>query len=461
MAEFKVEGLTVAGKPISGIIMAETKKDAKQKADQMSKDKKFKLTGVYERTTFLYRVQKGTEKPLDGEQKAYTKDEVKQALEKMGYRVLYVRTKLFGGKPKAAPAVDVITFVRMSADLMRQKLPFNEILQLLVNDIANPALKDAIKEINSELKQGKDSEKVFMKQQVVFGKFTANMLGLASKSGNMTEIYESTAKFLERNAQFKRNLKSTLIMPVVTLFILFLAVLFYVGYIFPATAEMFEKFKIELPPMTKATLGFSRWLTANFIPLIIVITVPSVFVARFFSTEKGKYLMDKYVIKVPVVGSLLHKTAIEIYCRVFYALYSGSGENIEVIRMAAEACGNKYMEAQIKSIAIPMMLEKGKGLTEAFEATGVFTQTAISRFNSGAETGTVKNTAIQLAEYYEKETTYKLANAIEVIQLAVSMIIMLVLTGLTLVSSETATIRPKAPGTFIHYVTHYLGINFF
>jgi type IV pilus assembly protein PilC len=342
---------------------------------------------------------------------------------------------------------------------MRQKLPFNEILMLLMNDIGNPALRDAVKEINSELKQGKDSEKVFLKQAPVFGKFTANMLGLASKSGNMTEIYESTAKFLERNAEFKRNLKSALIMPLVTLFILFLAVLFYVAYIFPATAEMFEKFKIELPPMTKATLSFSRWLMANIIPLLIAIVVPVVFVMRFLTTERGRFLLDKSIMKVPVVGPLLHKTAIEIYCRVFYALYSGSGENIDVIRMAAEACGNKYMEHQIKTIAIPMMLEKGKGLTEAFQATGVFTQTAISRFNSGAETGTVKNTAIQLAEYYEKETTYKLKNAIEVIQLAVSMVIMLVLTALTLVSSETATIRPKAPGTLIHYLMYYFGIN--
>ena len=105
------------------------------------------------------------------------------------------------------------------------------------------------------------------------------------------------------------------------------------------------------------------------------------------------------------------------------------------------------------------MLEKGKGLTEAFEATGVFTPTAISRLNSGAETGTVRHTALQLAEYYEKETTYKLANAIEVIQLAVSMIIMLVLTGLTLVSSETATIRPKAPGSLIQYVFSWLGLS--
>jgi type IV pilus assembly protein PilC len=459
MAEYKLEGLTVAGRPVSGMISADNLKDAKQKATQMSVEKKFKLTGVFERVTFLYRVQKGTEKPIDGEQKAYTKAEVKQALEKMGYRVLYVRKKMFGNKQRAAPPVEIITFVRMSADLMRQKLPFNEILVLLMNDIANPALRDAVKEINSELKQGKDSEKVFLKQAPVFGRFTANMLGLASKSGNMTEIYESTAKFLERNAQFKRNLKSALIMPLVTLFILFLAVLFYVGYIFPATAEMFEKFKIDLPPMTKATLGFSRWLTANFIPLMIAIFVPIGLFVRFMTTERGRFLMDKSIIKVPIVGPLLHKTAIEIYCRVFYALYSGSGENIDVIRMAAEACGNKYMEHQIKTIAIPMMLEKGKGLTEAFQATGVFTQTAISRFNSGAETGTVKNTAIQLAEYYEKETTYKLANAIEAIQLSVSMIIMLVLTALTLVSSETATIRPKAPGTIIHYLTYYFGLN--
>jgi type IV pilus assembly protein PilC len=459
MADFKIEGITVGGKPVSGMIGADSYKDAKQKAAQMAAEKKFKLTGVYERVAWLYRVQKGTEKPIDGEQKAYTKAEVKQALEKMGYRVIYVRKRLFGNKQKAAPAVEVITFVRMSADLMRQKLPFNEILMLLMNDIGNPALRDAVKEINSELKQGKDSEKVFLKQAPVFGKFTANMLGLASKSGNMTEIYESTAKFLERNAEFKRNLKSALIMPLVTLFILFLAVLFYVAYIFPATAEMFEKFKIELPPMTKATLSFSRWLMANIIPLLIAIVVPVVFVMRFLTTERGRFLLDKSIMKVPVVGPLLHKTAIEIYCRVFYALYSGSGENIDVIRMAAEACGNKYMEHQIKTIAIPMMLEKGKGLTEAFQATGVFTQTAISRFNSGAETGTVKNTAIQLAEYYEKETTYKLKNAIEVIQLSVSMVIMLVLTALTLVSSETATIRPKAPGTLIHYLMYYFGIN--
>ncbi len=446
MPEYRIEGITTTGKPVAGVISADTKKLAKQKAELMAREKKFKVTGILERANFLYRVQKGTDKPIDGEQKAFTKDEVRVALEKMGFKVQYVRKKLFGNKQRPAPAIDVITFVRVSTDLMRQKLPFNEVMSLLLEDIPNPVLRDSIKEINLELKQGKDSEKVFLKQSVVLGKFTANMLGLASKSGNMVEIYESTAKFLERNAEFKRNLKSALIMPLVTLFILGLAVLFYVAYIFPATAEMFEKFHIVLPPMTAATLKFSRWLTANVWILLAVFTIPSVAVGRFMTTERGKFLADQYLIKIPVIGNLLHKTAIEIFCRVFYALYSGSGENIDVIKMAAEACGNKYMEHQIKTIAVPLMLERGKGLTEAFEATGVFTKTAISRFNSGAETGTVRNTAQQLADYYEKETSYRLKNAIEVIQLAVSMIIMVVLMALTLVSSETATVRPKGPG---------------
>ena len=449
MPEFRVEGLTPSGKAISGVINAENKKLAKKRADEMAREKKFKITAVHERVSFLYRVQKGKDKPIDGEQKAFTPDEVRIALEKMGYKVQYVRKKLFGNKLKPAPPVEVISFVRISTDLMRQKLPFNEVMQLLINDIPNPILRDCLKEINLELKQGKDSEKVFLKHSVVLGKFTANMLGLASKSGNMVEIYESTAKFLERNAQFKKSVRQALIMPLVTLFVLFLAVMFYVAYIFPATAEMFVKFKIELPPMTKATLQFSNWLMDNALVVSLAFIIPMVAAARFFATEKGQFMLDQYMLKVPVVGALFHKTAIEIFCRVFYALYSGSGENIEVIRMASEACGNKYMDQRIRTIAIPLMLEKGKSLTEAFQASGVFTETAISRLSSGAETGTVKNTAIQLAEYYEKETTYRLANVVQLIELSVQMVIMIVLTALTLVSSETATVKPKAPGGFL------------
>ena len=451
MAEFRIDGVSLSGKPVQGIINAESIKLAKEKAAQMARERKFKVSAVHARSTFLYRVKKGKEKPIDGEQKAFSKQEVMDALSKMGYTVVYVRKKLFEGKGGKVPDIEVVSFVRVSSDLIRQKLPFNDMMSMLINDVQNKTLRETIREINQDLKQGKDSEKAFQKHERVLGKFAAHMLGLASKSGNMGEIFESTAKFLERNAQFKKDLKSALIMPVVTLLILFVAVGYYVAYIFPATASLFKKFKIELPPMTAATLQLSDFITSNIVYIVILTIVPLIIFARFASTERGRYLIDKYIWTIPAIGDLMHKTSIEIFCRVFYALYSGSGENIEVIRMASEACGNKYMEMQIKTVALPMMVEKGAGITEAFEATGVFTKTAISRFHSGAETGTVKNTAQQLAEYYEKETSYRMRNAIDMIQLVISMIIMVVLTALTLVSSETATIKPKPPGGWLNF----------
>jgi type IV pilus assembly protein PilC len=444
MPEFRIEGVTSTGKPVQGILEADSVRAARQRAAQMGKQRNFKILHVVPRSTWVYKVQRGTERPITGEQKAFTKGEVQEALQKMGYRVIRVQRRFVDFKAKP-PATEIVTFVRVSADLIRQKLPFNEIMLLLANDIQNRTLREAVKDINAELKQGKDSERAFIKHEAVLGKFTAHMLGLASKSGNMAEIYESTAKFLERQTEFKKNLKSALIMPIVTLVVLFGAVAYYVGYIFPATAKLFVKFKIELPPMTRATLVLSDFIVNNIVILLMLTIIPTILAFRFFTTERGRFIFDKYVWSIPAIGALLHKQSIEIFCRVFYALYSGSGENIDVIRLAAEACSNKYMEHQIKTIALPMMIQKGAGITEAFEATGVFTKTALSRFHSGAETGTVKNTALQLAEYYEKETSYKMRNAIDYIQLMISLVIMVVLTALTIVSSETATIRPKNP----------------
>ena len=444
MPDYRFQGIKLSGRTVQGVVTAETRDHARKLVADLALKNQFKLTNLKARTTFIYRVRKNGEKPVAGEQKAFSKEEVIQALEHLDYKIISVQRKLLNFKMKP-PATEIVTFVRVSADLLREKLPFNEILQLLVNDIENNTLKESIRDINNDLKQGKDSEQAFIKHERVFGKFTAHMLGLASKSGNMAEIYESTAKFLERQAEFKKNLKSALIMPAVTMFILLLAVIYYVAYIFPATAELFAKLG-QVPPMTAATLKLSHLLTRNFWWMGLTFLVASIFIGRFVSTEKGRFYLHKYMIKIPQIGGLLHKQNIEIFCRVFYAMYGGSGENIEVIRLAAEACGNKYMEHQIKTIAIPMMVTQGKGLTESLAATNVFTETAISRFHSGAETGTVRATALQLANYYEKETGYKLKNVIDFIQVIVSMIIMVVMIALTVVSSESALIHPKQPG---------------
>ena len=445
MVEYKFTALKPNGQAITGTVTAGNASEGKKKINKLVEKNNLKLSDVQKKVTYLYRVRKGKDKPINGEQKAFTKREVEEALARLGYTVLSVNKKLIDFQPKP-PNSEIVTFVKISAELLNQKLGYGEILTLLTNDTNNATLRNTLKEISNDLKKGADSEATFLKYQNIFGKFTAYMLGLASKSGNMTEIYLATAKFLERRQEFRKSLRSALITPMVTLFVLFLAVIFYVGYIFPETAKLFVRFGIELPPMTAFTLKISDFLVANPVLITAVILIPPIALFQFSRTKKGRLLFDEYLIKLPVIGSLIHKTLIEVFCRVFYTLYHGSAESIEPIRIAAEATGNKYFEDRIKSVAIPLMLKKGVGVTEAFEAAGVFTETAISRIHSGEESGTIKNTALQLANYYESETVFRLKNLIEIIQVTIAMIIMVIMIALTLVSAETATVRPKNPG---------------
>jgi type IV pilus assembly protein PilC len=454
MIELKFTAEKPGGQIINGSLSANSSGEGKRKIHKLAAKNQLRVRSIQSKSTFMYKVRKSaSEKPIKGEQKAYTKKEVEEALSRLGYQVISINKKLIEYSPKP-PHAEIVTFVKISAELLDQKLTYNEILTLLINDTQNKALKETLKEINNDLKKGADSEATFLKYQAIFGKFTAYMLGLASKSGNMAEIYKATAKFLERNQEFKKNMRSALITPMVTLFVLFLAVLFYVMYIFPATAKLFVKFKLDLPPMTAFTLNVSNFMMDNPILVSAVVLIPPIVFLRFIKTKKGMYLFDQYVFKMPVIGSLIHKTVIEVFSRVFYTLYSGSAESIEPIRIAAEAAGNTYFEDRIKNVAIPLMIKKGVGITDAFEQSGVFTETALSRFHSGEETGTIKNTALQLANYYESETVYRLKNVIEMIQVTIAMIIMVVMILLTLVSAETATVSPKQPNV-VENVTYY------
>ncbi len=298
MVEFKFTAQRLNGQSISGSLSATSSSDGKKKIARLAEKNKLKIQSVQKKCTYFYRVRKGDEKPIRGEQKAFDKQEVEEALLRMGYKVLSINKKLINYQRKP-PTADIVTFVKISAELLEQKLPYSEVLNLLINDTENAALKNTLKEINNDLKKGADSEVTFLKYQGIFGKFTSYMLGLASKSGNMTDIYLATAKFLERRQEFRKSLRSALITPAVTMFVLLLAVLFYVGYIFPETAKLFVRFGIDLPPMTAFTLMFSDFLIENPLLIAAVLFLPPIAFVYYIRTSKGRMVFDRYVMKMP------------------------------------------------------------------------------------------------------------------------------------------------------------------
>ncbi len=440
--EYRFKGYGPQGKLVQGTFMAESPKAAKEYLNKLSQKFHLRISSLEKKRDWLYKVYAaGKKKPFNGRQSAYSKAEVASALTKMGYTRFTINPVLFDIPMKPALA-DIMMFIKLSTTMLKDRMSFGKILEMLAEEQTNRTLKDALQQIESQLKGGAEGREVFMRFGHVFGKFPAFMLGLATRSGNMADVFEATSKFIERDMEIKKNIKKALISPMFAVFATIGAVMYYVIDIFPATAELFLKYNMPLPPMTKATLSASDWLAIYWWVIALCLAIPVVIVWRWWSTPKGKIWRDSHIIKLPMVGHLIHKSSIEIYFRVFGTIYAGAGDNIETIRTAAEACRNAWMEDRIKRVTIPLMLKEGEAFVPAMEAAGIFTRTALTRLRTGQETGNILQASQQIATYYEAETTYKMNNMIEYIQSIVGLFISLAITFLTVVSAEIATISP-------------------
>jgi type IV pilus assembly protein PilC len=191
MPSFRFKAVNNAGKLIQGEFEAENKKAAKALLEKQGRQRGFKVQGLEQRSVFKYKVEKDG-KPLQGEQEAYSKEELQRALTKLGYKIQRIDRNVIEFK-SGVPMTEVVNFIRLSSDLLRQKMNFDEILNLLYEDTANKGMKDVIKTIQKDLKDGKEGTEVYAKHEKVFGKFACYMLGVASTSGNMGLVFESTA----------------------------------------------------------------------------------------------------------------------------------------------------------------------------------------------------------------------------------------------------------------------------
>lgn len=444
--EFRFKGLTPQGRMIQSTVLAKSKREAKKQIDELAKRNNVKVTDINEKVKFKYKIKlPGKKRKIEGVQSAYSKTEVAEALQKMGYRDFHIEPvfDLLRSNPSSQ---DVQMFIKLSTNMLRDKMSFGKILGILIEEQSNNVLKEALQQIEQQLKKGHEGREVFKRYEDVFGKFPAYMLGLATKSGNMADIFEATNKFIERDNEIQKNLKKALVSPMFAVVATLAAVGYYVMEIFPSTASMFIKFDIEVPKLTQMTLDLSDWLKATWWVILLIVLIPTVVIWRWWSTPKGRIFRDQFLIKIPVLGSIIHKTSIEIFFRVFATIYSGSADNIETIKTSAEACRNKFMEREIKDITIPQMLKEGEGFVPAMEAAGIFPKTVITRLRSGSETGNILQSAYQIASFYEAETTYKMDTIIEYTSTIIGLFISLVIAFLTVVSAEIATVSPNMPG---------------
>jgi type IV pilus assembly protein PilC len=437
-APYQIIAKEASGKPVQGFITANSSSEARRRAKLHPRFRDTTLISVRKKKNFAYRVRHGA-KMIDGFQSAYTRQEVVAALERIGFDVRWVR-RHYEVRFKAA-SNEIVSFVGTSARLLEQKLPYTEVLQVMANSVKDKKMKVALRDIILDLKNGVDSREAFLKQGKIFGEHTALMLGIASKSGDMTTIFKSVAALVERQAEFKKGLTSALILPAVTSLTLVGAIAFYVLFLLPKMMKLMGPLIDEVPPLTKFTLNLSDWVQGNLLVLIVFFVLVLGGFYAYIISPRGRLQMHRLIVKIPYVGNILRNTSTEIFCRVLGIMYASGGENIEAIQLAAESSGNRWLSQQIRTVAIPTMLKYGTELARALEAVNFFPDMFISRFKTAAETGAVKDTANQLADFYQMENHYAMKNMISFIEVIISVVIMASMIFLTLLSSETASMN--------------------
>ncbi len=160
MKKYRYIGTSATGHTTRGTLTARDKNAAKSAIAKLEANDSFTLRRIIQERIFAYQAQKGSEKPVRGEQRAFEKSDVEAALRKLGFRVLNVHRK-FDLLNLAPPAKDIVVFIRICADMLKEKLPYDEILQLLITDATNKSLKMTHREISKDLKDGKDGKEVF------------------------------------------------------------------------------------------------------------------------------------------------------------------------------------------------------------------------------------------------------------------------------------------------------------
>jgi len=259
LIEYRFKGSSPQGKLVQGTFSVGSKSEGKRHIQKVIERYNLTLISLEQKRDWLYVIKVPNRKPIKGRQSAFSKEEVANALVKMGYNDFSINPVLFD-LPSKTSVNDVMMFIKLSTTMLKDKMSFGKILNMLAEEQTNRGMKDALTQIENQLKAGAEGREVFMRYTNVFGKFPAFMLGLATRSGNMAEVFEATAKFIERDLEISKNVKKALISPMFAVVATVGAVIYYVVKIFPSTAELFLSYNIPLPPMTKATLELSDWL---------------------------------------------------------------------------------------------------------------------------------------------------------------------------------------------------------
>ncbi|MBH1635943.1 type II secretion system F family protein [Stenotrophomonas maltophilia] len=353
-------------------------------------------------------VWEGTDKrgiKMKGEQLAKNANLLRAELRKQGINPGQVKPKpkpLFGAAGKPVNAKDIAFFSRQMATMMKSGVPIVSALEIIGSGHKNPRMKKMVDGIRADIEGGSSLNEAISRHPVQFDELYRNLVRAGESAGVLETVLDTIASYKENIEALKGKIKKALFYPAMVLVVAFLVSTILLVWVVPQFEEVFKSFGADLPAFTQMVVNLSRFMVSWWWLMAIVMIGSVVAIAMAYRrSEKMQHTVDRLILKVPVIGQIMHNSSIARFARTTAVTFKAGVPLVEALGIVAGATGNKvYAEGVLRmrddvSVGYPVNM--------AMKQLNLFPHMVIQMTGIGEEAGALDAMLFKVAEYYEQE----------------------------------------------------------
>jgi type IV pilus assembly protein PilC len=354
---------------------------------------------------FEYTARSQTGQIQKGQLDVVSKDEVNTYLRKNRLILVSVREapkqiKFSMGGPRVKTR-DIVIFTRQFATMINAGLPLVQSLNILASQTENKTLADVTKAVVYDVESGNTLADAFSKHPRAFSSLYVNMVAAGEAGGILDTILLRLATFLEKNDALVRKVKGAMIYPGVIISVAAIAICILLVFVIPTFQTMFSSAGLELPLPTRVVIAMSDFLIGYWWAILGVIGAGVFALKSYYATAAGRLQIDALMLRAPVLGDVIRKSAVSRFTRTLGTLVSSGVSILEGLEITAKTAGNQVVHNAVMESR--QSIAGGETIAAPLERSKVFPPMVISMIAVGEQTGGLDEMLSKIADFYDEE----------------------------------------------------------